>query len=81
MATIDFTLDDFRGIIREEVGIAFDEKFQPAFDAAFEPHALAIQADFNQIHDELRDIRHELAGHGRLLAQHSAEIMELKARV
>jgi septal ring factor EnvC (AmiA/AmiB activator) len=35
MAHVDFTLDDIRIVVREEVDKAFDSKFEQKFDSAF----------------------------------------------
>lgn len=59
MSTVDFTLEELRLVIREEVGREFkdnfDAAFKPAFEGVFEPHALAIQDEFNRIHDKLAE--------------------------
>lgn len=63
---------------------AFNKSFSPAFDASFEPHAEAIQGDFNQINtrlDRLDAKTDTLVGLKRIVGQHSKEIIDLRSRL
>jgi len=51
---------------------AFNKDFMPAFEAAFDPYALAIQEDFNRIHERFDRLE-------RIVDQHSREIIELRS--
>jgi hypothetical protein len=60
---------------------AFDAAFKPAFDAAFDSSALAIQQDFNRIHQRFDRLEDDIKGIGRIVGQHSKEIIGLKSRI
>ena len=48
VATVDFTLEDIRRVVREEVRDEFKAAFKPAFEAAFKP---AFDAAFKPAFD------------------------------
>jgi hypothetical protein len=101
MAEINFTLDDFRGMIREEIvsGVtpmieASELRITKAVAASFAEYEQKYDARFDgvdqrldkvehrlvEVEQGLNDVKAEVKGLGRLVGQHSVEIMELKAR-
>lgn len=83
MAEINFTLEDFRIMVREEIKPLIEKselRITKAVAESFSEYEEKYDKRFDKIDAELKDIKTELKGHSRLLALHSKEIMELKAR-
>lgn len=90
MAEINFTLEDFRTMVREEVKPLIEEselritkavaESFSEYERKYDKRLDRMDKRFDKIDSELKDIKTELKGHSRLLGLHSKEIMELKAR-
>jgi hypothetical protein len=71
----------FNAAFQPAFDAAFNAAFKPAFDAAFDSSALAIQQDFNRIHQRFDRLEDDIKGIGRIVGQHSKEIIGLKSRI
>jgi hypothetical protein len=71
----------FNAAFQPAFDTAFNAAFKPAFDAAFDSSALAIQQDFNRIHQRFDRLEDDIKGIGRIVGQHSKEIIGLKSRI
>jgi len=82
MPIVDFTLED----IKQVVDTAIDARFQ-IFEKRYEADMTAIQQDFvgvfgrlDTIEGRLDNVEHTIKQNGRLVAQHSQDIMQQRSR-
>jgi hypothetical protein len=82
MPQVDFTLDDIRQLL--EADRDYNQKMVASLFGKFwedniEPHLNEIHVDIKGLREELKGIRREVKGTGRIVAQHTQDIMELRA--
>lgn len=91
MAVVDFTLDDVRKVVLQDVTKVIDDRFQlfetkidnrfHVFEDKYDDDMSAIQDDLVTIISRLDAIEPRLAGTRRIVDKHSKDIMELRAIV
>ena len=87
MATVDFTLDDVRravrddvrGIIHEEVPVIVAQEFLNFWEANLHPALETMNGRIDGLEQEVRELKHEVKGTARVVRQHSLDIMNLRA--
>jgi hypothetical protein len=71
MPTVDFTLEDIKGVVKTIIDQSIDTRFQ-VFETHYAEDMRAIQADFSRYMGGSRT--------DKLLSQHSQDIMALRAQ-
>ena len=77
--TINFTLNDFKNMMREEVRTEVADQFHVFIKDIFQPALDYIDNRFDRMDERFDRLEADVAGIKRVVRKHSADISELQA--